>query len=270
MCFDGVSLDSISRSLPGNKVGRRIVFFPEVGSTHEVARQQGEGGVEEGTVYLAEAQTAGRGRQGRTWVSPPCSGLLFSVVLRPPLTPPQTTPIPLVASVAVAEAVRETTSLSAEIKWPNDITLGGKKVAGILSDLSARGDTVKYVVLSVGINVNTDMAQLPDEIRGMATSLAGEAGKCVSRVELLGSLLQKLDAAYQEFVAGGFAPLRERWKLLTNTLGKPVRITSGGAVLDGRAVDVDLDGALILEQPGGGRVRITAGDVSLRGAQGYA
>ena len=268
MKFDGVSLGEITRGLKTEAVGKRIIFYPRVSSTQEVARGLAEQEAEEGTVVLAGEQTEGRGRWGRTWVSPPGSGLYLSVILRPRLSPSQITQIPLVASVGVAEAIRQATSLRPEIKWPNDVTVNGKKLAGILSELSVQGERTNYVILGIGINVNTDIQLLPDKVRDAATSLAEETGGSVSRAKLLRCLLDELGVVYHEFITRGFASLRERWKLLSSTLGNLVRISNGAVEIEGKAVDIDPDGALIVQQQNGSRARITAGDVSLRNAGG--
>jgi len=238
----------------------QIIFHRELPSTQEVARKLALEGAGEGTVVLAEKQTAGRGRVGRNWVSPP-GGLYLSLLLRPQLKPPETLRLPLLAGVAVARTIRKVSGLEPRLKWPNDVLLGAKKVAGILCELGAETDRVNYVILGLGVNVNND---LPEELLELATSLKKELGREIPRADLIQLLLSELESLYRRLMEEGFEPISQAWKKLSSTLGLPVMVSSLGQVLEGEAVDIDRDGALILRRFDGGLLRVVAGDVSLR------
>ncbi len=240
--------------------GWRIILHRELPSTQEAARRLALEGTSERTIVLAERQTVGRGRVGRSWFSP-LGGLYLSLILRPKLAPPEASRLPLLAGVAVARTIRKTSGLEPNLKWPNDVLIGSRKVAGILCELGAETDRVNYVILGIGVNVNND---LPEELKGVATSLKRELGGEVPRADFIRLLLTELDSLYQELQEKGFEPIRRAWKELSSTLGSPVVVNSLGQVLEGEAIDVDEDGALLLRRFDGALVRVVAGDVSLR------
>lgn len=238
-------------------VGRRLLFFQEVTSTMDEAARQAQGGAQEGTVVVAETQTGGRGRLGRSWVSQP-GNLYLTVVLRPTL---QTLPfLSCLAGVAVVRALGQTTRLQPRLRWPNDVLLGGKKVAGILVESAVEGDTVRYALVGIGINVDLQTRDVP-EIASFATSLNTAAGKPVSREEVLRHLLQGMDSLYLQ-LAQGRTPLAE-WKGLLDTLGRRVRVSWQDQVCWGQAEDVDELGNLQLRRDDGELVTVAAGDVTL-------
>ena len=176
--------------------GRQIIFYHELSSTQAAAKELARQGAEEGTVVISETQSQGKGRKGREWSSAPGQGIQISVILRPRLKPAQSIQIPLVAGVAVAQAIAKVTPLKPRIKWPNDLIVGRKKVGGILTEMSAEIDRIDYVVLGIGLNVNTPQALFPKEIGEIATSLAEELGGRVSRVRLLQSFLEEFEGLY--------------------------------------------------------------------------
>src|SRR5579875_3239990 len=221
---------------------RRIEWRAEIDSTQRLARELARAGAEEGTCVIAEAQSAGRGRLGRTWHSPPGTNLYCSVVLRPPLAPAAVPQIALVAGVAVAAAVAETTTLAVEIKWPNDVLVGGRKVAGVLTELEAELERVRFVIVGIGVNLNT--TAFPAELAARATSLA-------------------LAERYGRFLAGGFAAVRAEWEARSALTGKTVRVSGPDGAVSGRVLGVDDAGALRLLTDAGER-RIVAGEVTLR------
>jgi len=208
---------------------------------------------------LAEAQTAGRGRRGRTWSSPPCRNLYFSVVLRPELPTARATELTLLAAVAVCEAVREA-GVAATIKWPNDVVVGGRKLAGILAELAADPDELQWLVLGVGVNVNLSAAEIPPELRDIATSMAIERGQPVPRVLFTAGLLRALEAWLERHREDGFEAVREAWKARSDTLGREVRVRLRGVDLVGVAEDIDHSGALLVRTDAG-LERVHAGDV---------
>jgi BirA family biotin operon repressor/biotin-[acetyl-CoA-carboxylase] ligase len=242
-------------------MGRTIHHFQTIDSTNSKAYQLALQGAEEGEVVIAESQDKGRGRLGRPWVSPPFLNLYLSVILRPRLPPRQASLLTLMAAVATADAVREITGLRPLIKWPNDILLGGRKVAGLLNELHSGTDRVHFAILGIGVNLNMDGKSLSKEIRKVATSLKKELGRPVSRTAFLGVLLQKLEAWYEILLKEGAAPVLEAWRDRARIKGRPVRVASSGETLTGLAVDIDTDGNLIMKTEDGHQKRIVAGDV---------
>src|ERR1017187_6583894 len=193
--------DLISRLGETKVVGRDIRVFEETSSTNDVIEKLARDEVKEGVVVFAESQTKGRGRLGRKWISPARKGLWFSVLLRPDLRPQEATQLTVASATALARAIKAETGLSPEIKWPNDILIGGKKVAGILTEMSAELDRVKQIILGIGVDVNLTAAEFPPELRKIATSLRIEAGKPISRPELAATILSELDRDYARICA---------------------------------------------------------------------
>ena len=187
-------------------IGRDIRVFEETTSTNDVMEKLARDGVKEGVVVFAESQTKGRGRLGRNWISPARKGLWFSVLLRPNLRPQETTQLTVVAATALRRAIQAETGLKPEIKWPNDLLLGGKKVAGILTEMSAELDRVRHIIIGIGVDVNLDAAELPADLRKIATSLKIEAGETISRAELAAAILRELDVDYARIAGGNFRP----------------------------------------------------------------
>lgn len=238
-------------------IGRRLLYYPDLSSTMDEAGKLGEGDAEEGAVVVAETQTAGRGRQGRNWVSQP-GNLLVSVLFRPTL---EALPfISIIGGVAAARAVRKVTGLEPQIKWPNDLLIQGRKVAGILAESAIAGDTVWYAVLGVGMNVslNTDQTE---EIASFATSVNAAAGKVVPREDLLRQFLMDLDALY--LALGQDQSPIEEWQGLLSTTGQRLEATWGNESFIGVAEGTDPMGNLLLRQDDGSLVTLTAGDVTL-------
>lgn len=249
--------------LTGEIIGQQIVYREVVDSTNELAKSMAVKGVEEGTVIIAEEQTAGKGRMGRLWFSPAGQGLWFSIVLRPQICPADAPKMTLVAAVAVARALKEM-GIPAGIKWPNDILIQGRKLAGILTEMNAEIDKVNYLIVGIGINVNLGGGVLPDELSSIATSMEEYAEGGVSRIKVLASLINNFDILYREFVAGGFLNILDSWKELCVTLNRRVQIHTLNNIDEGLAFDVDEEGALILKMDDGTMKRVFSGEVSLR------
>lgn len=261
---DVLHADDLKARLPAHTlIGRDIQVFQETGSTNDVLDRLARDGVAEGAVVFAEAQTRGRGRLGRRWVSPPGRGLWFSVLLRPDLRPSAATQLTIAAAVALHRAVTGVTGLEAEIKWPNDLLVAGRKCAGILTELSAELDRVRHVILGLGVDVNLEAADLPPELRETTTSLRLELGRPVDRPALAARLLEELDRAYAEIRAGRFAALAEVWEEACVTLGRPVVVDLGPHRIEGRAEALDADGALLVRTEHGHLERVVGGDVRL-------
>jgi BirA family transcriptional regulator, biotin operon repressor / biotin---[acetyl-CoA-carboxylase] ligase len=245
-------------------VGRDIRVFHETTSTNDVTEKLARDGVKEGAVVFAESQTKGRGRMGRHWVSPRAKGLWFSVLLRPKLRPMEATRLTIAAATALCRAIHAKTEISPQIKWPNDVLIRGKKIAGILTEMRAELDHVNYLVLGIGVDVNVSMSDLPSEVRKTATSLKIEAGHAIDRAEMAIAILKELDRDYSRIAAGDFETVADEWEELCSTIGRDVRITVGDRVLQGRAESLDSDGALLLRTQHGRLERVIGGDVSLR------
>jgi BirA family biotin operon repressor/biotin-[acetyl-CoA-carboxylase] ligase len=244
-------------------IGRDIRVFEQTTSTNDVIEKLARDGVKEGVVVFAESQTKGRGRLGRKWISPARKGLWFSILLRPDLRPQETTQLTVASATALRRAIQSETGLKPEIKWPNDILIGGKKVAGVLTELSAELDKVRYVILGIGIDVNLDAGEFPAELKKIATSLKIETGETVSRAELATSVLRELDFDYSRICSGKFAAVADEWEENCTTIGKNVTVQIGERKIRGRAESLDADGALLLRTEHGHLERITGGDVTL-------
>lgn len=261
---DVLHADDLLASLGRTKViGRDIRVFEQTTSTNDVVEKLARDGVKEGVVVFAESQTKGRGRLGRVWSSPVRKGLWFSILLRPDLRPQETTQLTIAAATALWRAIHGVTGISAEIKWPNDILIRGKKVVGILTELSAEVDRVKHVTLGIGVDVNLTASEMPADLRRLATSLRIESGKVVARAELATAILRELDRDYARVCGGGFAKVADEWEEHCTTIGQPVVVSMGPRKIRGRAESLDDDGALLVRTEHGHLERVIGGDVTL-------
>ena len=273
---DGTAVDALLAASPdrdtvwpwseadAGAIGHEIRWFETLPSTNERARGAAEAGAAEGLVLVADRQTAGRGRLGREWASPP-GGLWFSIVLRPRVPAAQAPLVGFAASISTAAAIQEITGLRARVKWPNDVLVDGRKVAGVLLEAgAARRATAgpAWLVAGIGINVNVHPDALPPRPRYPATSLAAVLGRDVVRGRLLRALLRAFTQDYAGLCGRGAAPLLDRWRALSDTLGRPVRIDTAAGPVEGLAEDVDQGGALVIRAPDGAVRRIAAGDVA--------
>ena len=246
-------------SLRTTTFGRTLIFEPSVGSTMDLARDAAAHGSPEGTVALADEQTAGRGRLGRAWITPPAANLATTVLLRPALRLMRQ--VAMIAPLAVCDAIEDVTRIRADIKWPNDVQIRGRKVAGILIESDISDSAIAVVLVGTGINVNFDPGQF-DEIAMTATSLMAETGGEVERERLLASYLLCFERIYERATAGASAHARWRERLVT--LGRRVHASWPGGEVDGVAEDVDGEGGLIVRGDSGAAVTVEAGDVTLR------
>ena len=253
----------IVRGLDTALIGRKIICYDTVDSTNLVLKDLARRGAEDGTVVVADSQGTGRGRMGRAFFSPPGKGIWVSILLRPTFLPQEAPKCTLMAVVAVARAM-EHFGLRAAIKWPNDILHDGRKLVGILTEMSAEMDRVNYVVIGIGINVNIAPEDFPAELRTIATSLMQMKGKELPRVAFLQELLRALDDLYAQVQREGFAPVLAAWREYAVTLGQQVRVIGpAGEEFEGVAADIDAEGALLIDTQEGRR-RVLAGDVSIR------
>lgn len=255
--------DLASRLRATAVVGRQIQVFRSTTSTNDLVDKLARDGVREGAVVFAESQTSGRGRLGRRWVSPPGKGLWLSVLLRPPFRPPEATRLTVAAATAIARAVRSQTGVMPEIKWPNDVLVRGRKLAGVLTEMSAELDRIHHVVLGLGLNVNQTVKDFPTELQKQATSLRIESGRPVQRAELAVAVLRELDHDYARICAGGFEAVADEWEALCTTLGQQVTISVGTRRIQGRAEALDPEGVLLVRTEFGRLERVTGGDVTM-------
>ena len=245
-------------------IGKEMKYFPSVDSTNHEAKALAYHGAAEGTIVVAEEQDSGKGRLDRNFYSPRGKGIWFSVILRPKFLPHDAPKFTLMAAVAVAEAMARF-NLKAQIKWPNDIMFDGRKLVGILTEITGELARINYMVIGIGINVNMSRADFPEELQNVAASLSEMSGEDLSRVEIFRAVLEEFDKLYLEVKAEGFDKVIERWKKYNVTLGKNIRVISAGddENFTGKAIDLDEDGALVVETSQGRRT-VYAGDVSIR------
>lgn len=244
-------------------LGSEIYYFSEIGSTNDEAKKKAVAGCPEGTLVITETQLGGRGRLSRGWFSPVAKGLWFSVVLRPPFPPQEAPKCTLMAAVALNRAIRDVTGIPCGIKWPNDILCNGRKLVGILTEMSAEMDAINHIVIGMGINVNIDAAEIPPELKTIATSVSIETGAEVSRIDLFIKVLERLEEIYLQVKTGGFSVVLDAWRLESITLGHMVNVIGLDKSFVGKAIDIDNDGALLVETEQGVE-RVLAGDVSIR------
>lgn len=257
---DRLLVEEIYDGLATCVLGREMLVFGELPSTQDYAKHLAQNGCPEGTTVIAERQTCGRGRLGRKWESPP-GGLYFSIVLRPPLSLLEATRIPLVAGVVLARALEQYAAVQPRLKWPNDILIAGRKAAGILSEMSAEMELLHWVVLGIGINIDAKPSDFPKEIGSIATSLRPGESDAVDRVRLFQDILFQLEDSLARFQVEGFEPFLMLWTEMNDTLGRDVRIADGREMIEGRALEIDADGALVLECRDGSKRRVTTGEV---------
>ena len=278
--MERLSAESIKKGLTTAFMGRRVIYYRSIGSTNDVARELAAHGAPEGTLVIADEQTAGKGRLGRRWLAPLGTSLLMSLLFRPhspisdlqsltsnlhsPFSIHQAQRLTMICSLAVVEAIEAVTGLVAAIKWPNDIVVQGKKAGGILTELGATGERLDYAVVGLGLNVNLDFGTVEamGELAATATSLSQELGREVSRLALLWRILENVESRYQRLGAGELP--HDEWASRLVTLHNHVIVDTPQGTAEGWAEGVDADGALILRTTGGKRQRVLAGDVTLR------
>jgi len=259
---DVLTVEEISTYLNSSLIGRPLVCLNETASTNSEAFRLAEQGAAEGAVVLAETQSGGKGRMGRVWTSPTGVNLYCSVVLRPGGMPYEAPQLTFLSAVAVARTIERVSDLKPEIKWPNDVLIGGKKVAGLLNEMSAETDGINFVILGIGVNLNMTAEQFPLDLRHPATSLLLETGQPVGRAQFAGLMLNELDRLYADFRVHGFGPVREEWQRRCNAYGRELVVSDGGVeVVRGMFAGIDGSGALLVQGADGNTTRILSGDV---------
>ena len=248
--------------------GKKVVYYDETDSTNNQAKAYGEKGEAHGTLFVADMQAAGKGRRGRVWVSPAGSSIYMTILLHPDVLPTKAPQLTLVMAMAVAEGIRKVTGLETKIKWPNDIIVNGRKVCGILTEMSTEIDYINYVVIGDGINVNQET--FPEEIRDTATSLKIETGSSVRRSVLIATIMECFEQFYEVFMTTeDLSGLQERYNAMLVNLGREVRVLEPGNEYEAHALGINRIGELIVRTPDGQEKEIYAGEVSVRGVYGY-
>lgn len=248
--------------------GKNVIYYDETDSTNNRAKEAGNNKEPHGTLFVADMQMAGKGRRGRVWKSPSGSSIYMTILLYPDISPVKAPQLTLIMAIAVAEGIREVTGLETKIKWPNDIVVNGKKICGILTEMSTEIDYINHVVIGIGINVN--MESFPEDIAKTATSLRIEAGKEFRRFELIAAIMEHFEKAYEAVCeAGSLEPIMEDYNRLLVNCGRRVRVLEPEHEYDALALGIDKTGELQVECEDGSRKSVFAGEVSVRGIYGY-
>jgi BirA family biotin operon repressor/biotin-[acetyl-CoA-carboxylase] ligase len=252
----------VKKKLKTKIMGREVLSYRSLGSTNQLGFRLAEAGAKEGTLIVADEQTKGRGRMGKSWYSPPGLGLWMSLILRPDIPPFKAPGLSICAGLALAQTIRKLTGLDARIKWPNDCLVNGLKVGGILLELSAELDRTDFVIAGIGVNVNHLPRDFPKTLSALATSIRMEWGEEISRMKLLTSFLKRFEAIYLDFKKKGLAPQRPLIKRFSSLLGRKVAVKFGKEKIEGIAQDIDDSGSLLITTAGGERA-VRAGEVTV-------
>lgn len=264
---DLLTYGEIKSQLTTEFIGRNFVHYHSIGSTNTEAKKLAAEGAVEGTIIVSEEQISGKGRLGRNWVSPKSTGIWTSIILRPDISPFMASKLTLLGAAAVATALEEM-DINAHIKWPNDIVLNKKKACGILTEMSGEIERINYIVMGIGINVNAE--DFPEEIKEVATSLKIEKGESIDRKILLSKLLNNFEILYKEFVdENKFNKVIDICKRKSILLGSSVNIINGNKITRAKAIDIDEDGELVVEYEDKTIGKVISGEVSVRGIYGY-
>lgn len=245
ICPDRLAPEEIKRYLQTSTFGQAIRYFRSIPTTQTIAHQWAKAGAKEGSIVIAEEQTAGKGRLGKQWLSPSYQGIWMSLILRPPILVHEASQITMLTSLAINRAIWMYTRLPIQIKWPNDLLINGKKVCGILTEMRGKQHRIDYVVVGVGINVN-----LSSDLSGISkpiTSLATEWGKSIERAALLGTILDVWEQWYEVYREEGFLPIKRNWELLTQYTGQKITARTPHEEVTGIVRGINQLGALVLQ-----------------------
>lgn len=263
--MDFVDEAHIARYLTTEHFGRHVHYEKEVGSTQLVASELVKQGAPHGTVVIAETQTAGRGRMARMWDSAEGKGIWMTIILRPDVPPHQAPQFTLVTAVAVVNAMKALyKNFKPEIKWPNDILINGKKSTGILTEMLAEADRVQALLIGIGINVNQQMSDFPEDLQSIATSLSIEEGKPLDRAQLVAMICSYLEQYTNQYVEQGFGRLKVLWEEASGTIGKNIRATTVREVFEGKAIGITEDGVLQIQLPNGDIQGVYSADIEIK------
>ncbi|TCZ81184.1 biotin--[acetyl-CoA-carboxylase] ligase [Paenibacillus albiflavus] len=243
--------------------GRSIHYYDEVSSTNTIAHDKVAQGAEEGTLIIAECQTSGRGRLGRSWFSPKGKGIWMSLVLKPKIPLFFTPQLTLLTAVAACRSIRRVCAVDVKIKWPNDLLISGKKVTGILLETSAEDERMKYTVCGIGISVNLKPDDYPKELKQIATSLGIEAGHEIERETIIAAFLKEFEDLCELYYSQGFGPIRILWEALAVSIGQVVRAHTSQGIIEGKAIALDDSGALVILQNNGEETKVYSGEIKL-------
>ncbi len=267
-CPDVVSAEEIKSLLTTRWAGQEVAYFSTLDSTNNKAKRMAEEGAPHGTLIVTDEQTGGRGRRGKSWSMAPKSSIAMTLIIRPELSPEKASMITLLMGMAVASACRELLGLPAKIKWPNDAVIGGKKICGILTEISAEMNVIHYLVIGTGINVN--MEKFPEEIRDIATSLSIETGHTVNRAEIICGCMKYFEQYLETFLADGdLSGLRETYNGMLVNMDAQVRVLEPQNAYSGISRGINEKGELLVEKADGSIEKVYAGEVSVRGVYGY-
>lgn len=258
-----VTANEIQLGLQTKTLGKTIHYEESVETTQKIAHKLANEGVPEGTLVVAEEQLGGKGRLMRQWYSPKYSGIWMSLILRPSIPFQQAPQLTLLAAVAVVQAIEHTTELKPQIKWPNDILINRKKVTGILTELQAESDRIHSVIIGIGMNVNQQKSDFPEELQEIATSLLIEGGKKVSRARVIQEVLVRLETLYEQFLVEGFLPIKQLWESYAISLGKEIKATTVNSTIIGKAIGITDEGVLLLEDHTGKVHNIYSADIHI-------
>ena len=265
---DTIAAQEVESRLKTRWIARPVRYFAEITSTNQYAKQIAEEGAEEGILIVADDQTRGKGRSGRSWTSEPGVAIAMTLLLRPSLPPERISMVTLVMGMAVCGAIRDLYGLDAGIKWPNDIVWNGRKICGILTEMSAEISSVAYIVIGTGINVNN--TRFPEELADKAVSLKMALGRDINRAELITVCMEKFEQYYEQFLqAGDLRAVRSTYEAMLVNRGRAVRVLEPGHEYNGTAEGIDDLGMLLVRTPEGELKQVYAGEVSVRGIYGY-
>ncbi|MFD0867814.1 biotin--protein ligase [Chlamydia abortus] len=253
----------LADSLQTEMIGSSFRIYDQVDSTQNVAHELVRQGCPEGTVVLAEEQTSGRGRMGKKWLSPKGKGIWMSIVLKPHIPLKQTSQLTLLTAVALCRTLRQELGVAVGIKWPNDLLVDGLKVSGILLESSGEDDRLNYVVAGIGISVNMEADDFPEELDGKATSLRIVCGRPLDRIQIIRRFLEKFEELYLLYLQQGFSPIRTLWEALTISLNRPLRVKTYNGWVEGTAESIDDNGALTVKTRDGETMKLYSGDIQL-------
>ena len=268
-CPDILTREEIAEHLHTRMIGKTICYFDQIGSTNKKAKEIAAAGDGHGTVVISEEQTEGRGRLGRNWSSPKRKGIWMSILVRPDIIPTDATKMTQITAASIYKALSDM-KIETQIKWPNDIILNEKKVCGILTEMSSEMMQINYMVIGIGINVNQNQEDIPDDIREKATSLKIETGKDVDRKELVGRILNHFEYFYDDFVIRG--DISEALEICTDKsilIGKKIRVIRKQETLEREAIGLTEEGELVVKDEHGNTSVVVSGEVSVRGEHGY-
>lgn len=255
--------EEIKAGLTTHMLGQHVHYYATIDSTQNKCQELAKAGAPEGTLVVADEQVGGKGRLGRVWHSPPGEGISMSLLLRPALELQKCPQLTLLTAVAIVETFREFCGIGAQIKWPNDILIDGKKVCGILTELNAESDRIHFLIIGMGLNVNTLPEQFPEEVRKVATSLRIAKGETLRRVPIIQQILFRLEELYELYLEEGFAPVKKRWERCAITIGKKVTIRTLQGALSGYAEGIDDTGVLLVRQEDGVLTKVYSADVEI-------